>query len=230
VKRHLRQLHDALAVVTAGPDKLAAERTAFDEYERTTRAELTAQAAKLREGQVALATAKDAREDPLAERERRIRELEAAWKFVGEDNVDDVARGFRAAEFSALMKARAAHGIGRDHGLDDIAKTMADWQPPTRNVNHDPQGVPFAAHTSLSRSESAPPGLSSFARAAIVMSMSSITAVMSICAPARKSPCSRARNLEPAKGAFSVPTSGGRSRNGCARTVCYEQFKRPSAA
>jgi hypothetical protein len=159
VKRHLRQLHDALAAVTAGQDKLAAERTAFDEYERTTRAELTAQAAKLREGQVALATAKDAREDNLAERERRIRELEAAWKFVGEDNVDDVARGFRAAEFSALMKARAAHGIGRDHGLDDIAKTMADWQPPTRNVNHDPQGVPFAAHTSLSRSESAPPGV-----------------------------------------------------------------------
>jgi hypothetical protein len=155
-KRNLRALHDALASVTAGQDKLAAERTAFDEYERTTRAELTAQAAKLREGQVELANAKDAREDNLAERERRIRALEAAWKFVGEDNVDDVARGFRQAEFSALMKARAAHGIGRDHGLDDIAEQMREKFPPTRTVRHDPQGTKFPSFTSLSRNEPEP--------------------------------------------------------------------------
>jgi hypothetical protein len=146
-------LHDALAAVTAGQDKLAAERTAFDEYERTTRAELTAQAAKLREGQVALAAAKDAREDRIAERERRISAPEAEWKFVGEDNVDDVARGFRAAEFSALMKARAAYGFTRDSGLDEIAAQMAERFPRHTVVRTDPQGVEFPSHVSLSRSE-----------------------------------------------------------------------------
>jgi hypothetical protein len=111
VRRHLRQLHDALAAVTAGQDKLAADQAAFTAYEQKTREELTAQAAKLREGQVELANAKDAREDNLAEREKRIGELEHRWAFIGDD---DVRRGFRAREFSALFKARSAYGYASD--------------------------------------------------------------------------------------------------------------------
>jgi hypothetical protein len=155
VKRHLRQLHDSLAAVTAGQDKLAADQAAFTAYEQKTREELTAQAAKLREGQVALANAKDLREYNLAERELRIRELEDRWRFIGED--EDVRSGFRTAEFSSLMKARAAHGIGRDHGVDEIAATMREKYPPVRTVKHDPQGTSFPNHVSLSRSEPPPP-------------------------------------------------------------------------
>jgi predicted nuclease with TOPRIM domain len=109
---YLRQLHDALAAVTAGQDKLAADQAALTAYEQKTREELTAQAAKLREGQVELANAKDAREDNLAEREKRIGELEHRWAFIGDD--DDVRRGFRAREFSALFKARSAYGYASD--------------------------------------------------------------------------------------------------------------------
>src|SRR5580692_4468470 len=68
VKRHLRQLHDALAARTAAQKKLETDRAEFSAYEQKTREELTAQAAEMRECQVELANAKDAREDNLAER------------------------------------------------------------------------------------------------------------------------------------------------------------------
>lgn len=155
VRRHLRQLHDALASVTAGQDKLAADRAAFDEYERTTREELTAQAAKLREGQIALATTKDAREERLAERCSRINELERYWAFIGED--DDVKSRFRSAEFSALYKARSAYGYASDAtaGLDGIAQHMAE-KFPRRTTRSDPQGTPFPAHTTITHSPEPP--------------------------------------------------------------------------
>jgi hypothetical protein len=91
----------------------------------------------------------------LLEREKRISRLEAAWKFVGEDG--DVLSGFRSAEFSSLMKARAAYRIGRDHGLDDVAKQMADWQPPTAPVRrgHGDSGD-WPANVSMTKEPEAP--------------------------------------------------------------------------
>src|SRR4029077_4769930 len=71
VRRNLRSLHDALAATAAAQQQLESDRAAFAEYEKATRAE--------REGQVELANKKEAREDRLAEREQRIRELENAW-------------------------------------------------------------------------------------------------------------------------------------------------------
>jgi hypothetical protein len=157
-KRNLRALHDALSATTVARQQLETDRTTFATYEQKTRAELEQQAAKLREGQVELANKKEDREDRLAEREQRISALERQWRFIGEDNVADVERGFRAAEFSSLMKARAAYGITRDDngGLDSVAQQMRERFPPTRNVRTDPQGVDFPAHTSLSRGEPEP--------------------------------------------------------------------------
>jgi hypothetical protein len=149
VKQRLRQLHDSLAAVAVAQQKLdareaavAAREAAAAEHEKA----ITAQELKLREGQVALATAKDARLDAVIERERRVGELEAQWRFVAED--DDVRSGFRSAEFSALMKARAAYGFTRDSGLDEVAKEMAEKFPrgPTARTGFDgttefPKGV-----------------------------------------------------------------------------------------
>jgi hypothetical protein len=139
VRRHLRQLHDALAAVTAGRDKLAAERTAFDEYEQKTRAELTAQAAKLRAGQVELATAKDAREDRLAEREQRIRELEQAWgalRLPGDDNFPTFGGLTREPpRVSGLQKARFVEKHGRlPHADESLDAPVASEQPAGRMV------------------------------------------------------------------------------------------------
>jgi hypothetical protein len=68
---------------------------------------------------------------------------------------------FRAAsrlfrEFSALLKARAAHGVSGP--LDDVAKVMREKFP--RTVHSDPQGSEFPQGVSLTRhvdEEEAPP-------------------------------------------------------------------------
>lgn len=156
-RRALRALHDSLAAVTAGQDKLAADRAEQDAQLAKDRAEISAERVKLREGQVALANQKDSRENNLAEREQRIRELEHRWAFVGED--DDVRRGFRSAEFGALYKARSAMGFTSDTiaGLDGIAEQMREKYPPSRTVKHDPQGTPFRDGLTLTRDEPEPP-------------------------------------------------------------------------
>ena len=92
VKRHLRSLHDALAATTAAQQKLEAQRIELEAQWARDRAEILADRVKLREGQVELASKKDRREDDLLQREKRIRELEDLWKFVGEE--DDVRSGF----------------------------------------------------------------------------------------------------------------------------------------
>jgi hypothetical protein len=159
VKRNLRALHDALAATAAAQRQLdtreaavVAREAAAAEHEKAN----TAQAIKLHEQEVELETRKDARLDAVIERERRIGELEAAWRFVAED--DDVRRGFRSAEFSALMKARSAYGYASDAvvGLDDIAEQMRERFPAGRTVRTDPQGTEFPSFTSLSRGEPDP--------------------------------------------------------------------------
>jgi hypothetical protein len=170
VKQRLRQLHDSLAAIAAAQLKLDAREAAVVAREAaadTREREQNQRAVKLHEQEVELATAKDARLDAVMERERRIGELEAAWRFVAED--DDVRRGFRSAEFSSLMKARAAYGFTRDSGLDDVAREMADWQPPGAVVRTGTAGESFPKHVSLTRTPEQPePEAAAGARAASV--------------------------------------------------------------
>jgi hypothetical protein len=155
-RKRARELQRAETAVTQGQAKLAAERADFAKYEQKTREELTTQAAKLREGQVELATKKDAREEKLREREERVTEREDFWRNLGED--DDVRRGFRAAEFSWRLKARAAYGYTNDAPLDHVAVEMAK-QFPRRTVRTDNTGAPFPESVSLTRDEPGPEAL-----------------------------------------------------------------------
>lgn len=102
VRRHLRQLHDALATVSTAQLALATERTAHDAHLAKDRAELEAERAAVQKRRVEVEIA----EGRLVEREERIRELEAAWKNLGEP--DDVRSGFRSPEFTPLQKAQRA--------------------------------------------------------------------------------------------------------------------------
>jgi hypothetical protein len=153
--REVRQAEAAAASRLAEADVRAAELDAREQKIAVAEAEILADRVKLREGEVELANKKDTREDRLREREERISELEHRWAFVGEDD-DQVHSGFRQAEFSALMRARAAYGRAHDHGLDDISKAMAE-KFPSRTVRHDPSGIAFPDHVSLSRTETEPP-------------------------------------------------------------------------
>jgi hypothetical protein len=83
--------------------KSNATRAKNDEHTNAVNADLEKRAAVVREREAAANTAGW----HLAEREKRIRELEAQWKFVGEGEL--VIRGFQAPEFSALEKARQFH-------------------------------------------------------------------------------------------------------------------------
>jgi hypothetical protein len=116
-------LHDALAATTAAQRQLESDRADFATYEQKTREELTAQAAKLREGQVELANRKEAREDRLAERERRIGELEKAWRGLrlpGEDNFVTFGGLTRdGPRVSGLQKARFVEKHGRLPHVDE---------------------------------------------------------------------------------------------------------------
>jgi hypothetical protein len=153
VRRHLRSLHDALAAADAAEKRLNDVRGAHDTQVAQDRAELADREKKLREGETALANKREWREDNLLERERRISRLEAQWAFVGEE--PDVYSGFRSAEFSSLMKARAAFGYASDAvvGLDDIAEHMREKFPPGRNVRTGTAGESFPDHVTLTRSE-----------------------------------------------------------------------------
>jgi hypothetical protein len=137
-KRNMQAHHRATVAADKAQKRLARDRAAFDEYEQNTRAELSTQKLKLHEEQTVLLNAKDAREDDLVARERRIAKLEAEWKFVAED--DDVRRGFRAAEFSALMKARAAYGIA-ETSLPIVKELPGHWHdsefPPDVTLSRD---------------------------------------------------------------------------------------------
>jgi septal ring factor EnvC (AmiA/AmiB activator) len=151
-KQRLRALHDSLAAVSEGEKRLAAKAAEFAEHERKTRGELERRAAALEEQAAALASVRDRREFDLADREERIAELERQWRFVGED--DDVRRGFRAAQFSGLMKARAAYGVA----ADAVVATPAP--PPIRpsflqtddDARRDVSGLEFPASTTVTRS------------------------------------------------------------------------------
>jgi hypothetical protein len=153
-RKRARELQRAETAVTQGQAKLAAERASFQAYEQRTRAELDARAVKVREGEVALANRKDAREEKLREREERVTEREDFWRNLGED--DDVKRGFRAAEFSWRLKARAAYGYTNDAPLDHIAAEMAEKSPRAASVRHDRHGIPFAEGTSITQQPEEP--------------------------------------------------------------------------
>jgi hypothetical protein len=144
VKRRLHALHDSLAAVDEGTKRLAGDRAKFAEHERAIRAALAKREGELDEREAELASVRGRREFDLADREARIAALEREWRFVGED--DDVKRGFRAAQFSSLMKARASYGVTADKVVTTPAP--ASLRPAFLDTN----GEPFPDHTTLTRS------------------------------------------------------------------------------
>jgi hypothetical protein len=134
VKRHLRQLHDSLAATTAARRQLETDRAEHDRVIAAERAEIAAERAKLREGEVALANKKEAREDLLAEREKRIRELEKAWgslRLPGDDNFETFGGLTRAPPpVSALQKARFHAAHGRLPHVDERLDAPVASEPP----------------------------------------------------------------------------------------------------
>jgi hypothetical protein len=123
-KSRLRAQHDALAAVTAAQAKLAADRAAFAEYEKKTRAEISEEVVALQKRRAAVHEA----EGSLDERHKFIAELERKWHNLGES--DEVIRGFKSPELGAIEKARRAH-VART-GFDGIAEF-----PPEVSLTHD---------------------------------------------------------------------------------------------
>jgi hypothetical protein len=155
VRRHLRSLHDALAAVDAAEKRLNDARVAHDAHVAKTTAELDARAAKLREGEVALANKKEDREDRLAEREQRIRELEDAWKGLrlpGDDNFPTFGGLTREPpRVSGLQKAKFHAAHGRLPHVDENPNALAANQPSSRTVQVGRDG------TTLTQTVDAPP-------------------------------------------------------------------------
>jgi hypothetical protein len=123
VKRHLRQLHDALAATDAAQRKMESDRAEHDRVIAAERAEISAGRAKLSADQTALANKKEAREDSLAEREKRIRELEKAWgalRLPGDDNFEPFGGLTRAPPpTTPLQKAKFFERHGRLPHVDE---------------------------------------------------------------------------------------------------------------
>jgi hypothetical protein len=105
--KRMGELKRSIEAVADGEAKLAVDRAAFQEHERTVRAELQTERAAVDKRKLAVQAA----EGMLSEREARIAALEKAWHNIGEP--DDVRRGFQDPAVPALEKARRAHGIGR---------------------------------------------------------------------------------------------------------------------
>jgi DNA repair exonuclease SbcCD ATPase subunit len=128
LKSRAREFQRSEARAVAAQEQLAARERKCDAREAALdqrETKLDARAAKLAEGEAALVESTEICEEQLKAREQRIWKLEDQWKFVGED--DDVARGFRAAQFSALMKARAAYGVATDEVTKPPALPPDHW-------------------------------------------------------------------------------------------------------
>jgi hypothetical protein len=137
-KSWLRGLHQALAAVTEGQAKLAAERKAFVEESAQERAALAVERADVEKRR----TAVNAAEGLLTMRERCIADLEGQWKFVSETD-PLVLSGMRAPEYgTALQKARRAAGI--DPPLDDDEPTVE-----RRLSREADDGTPFPPDTTI---------------------------------------------------------------------------------
>jgi hypothetical protein len=89
-------------------------------------------------------------EADLVERERKIAQLEAAWRNIGEPA--SVLSGFQAPEFSPLQKARRAHGQAPGKNPDPLFYSEPDAAPAMpidalSDTSDDPradrQGTPF---------------------------------------------------------------------------------------
>jgi cytochrome c1 len=154
-KRTMRELRDAANAANSARAQLAADRAEHDRVIAAELAEITDDRAKVREQQVANHIEKERLEETFGDRERVLNEREQFWKNLGED--DDVRRGFRAAEFSWKLKARAAHGYTVDAPLDDIAKEMAEKFPRAAPVAADRHGQPFPPDVTLTHKPEEPP-------------------------------------------------------------------------
>lgn len=139
---HMQGLERRLTAAAKGATKLAADRIAFDEYEKTARADLVDENAALTKRKGA-AYALDL---TLRERSERIAKLEKTWRTSGESD-PDVQSGFRASSspYTALERARRAFGHKvppRDHDTRPDAFTMA---------SHARYQTPFIADKAVKR-------------------------------------------------------------------------------
>jgi hypothetical protein len=136
VRRTLRSLHDALAAVDAAEKRLNDARVAHDAHVVKTTAELDARAAKLKAAEVGLENKKEWREDNLLAREKRIAELEAAWKSLrlpGEDNFPTFGGLVRdGPRVTGLQKATFHAKHGRlPHVDESLNAPVATSEQPT---------------------------------------------------------------------------------------------------
>jgi len=169
VKRHLRQLYDALTAITAAQHKLEADRAAHAEQVVKDRAEIADEKAAATKR---ILTAEES-ERGLAERTERYTKLAQAWgdlKLPGEPYAL-FGTISRSVPFSPLEKAKFA----RDHDgqlpmhPDAPLPLATDGEPiePSRaTIRHDPQGAEFPEHISLTRSPEKPEPVSIRVRSA----------------------------------------------------------------
>jgi hypothetical protein len=91
-----------------------------------------------------------AAEGELALREQKIARLESAWRNLGEPQ--DVLAGFKSPQFSAVQKARTAHGLPPGKNVDPLFLSEPDAAPAMRidalsdtsdDAAADRHGAPF---------------------------------------------------------------------------------------
>jgi hypothetical protein len=134
---HMRSLQEQQAAAAKAIATLATERAAFDQEMASARAELAAERAAVEKRRLAAHEAGVS----LMCREKFVFELEKAWRDIGEP--DDVLRGFKDPEHSALYKAKRAHGL-----LDEDAPAP---------VHEDREGLPFPPGTTITHTPASPP-------------------------------------------------------------------------
>jgi hypothetical protein len=116
-RKRLKGYYEALTAADAAQKNLVAAQTEFALFEERTRRELTDRAASLRKRELKIA----ADEGALEQRHEDIARLESAWKNLGEP--ESVRSGFQSPEFTALQKARRAHGQSAADGELPLTET-----------------------------------------------------------------------------------------------------------
>lgn len=138
-KACMSSLERKLAAVSRAEKKSAATVAEADEYAKAKHAEADKIIAEVTARENAAATA----DWHLAEREKRITELEDKWRFVGESEF--VRTGFQAPEYgSALEKAQRAYGV-------QPAEAPAPDEPLPEPIHEDRHGQSFPDGVALTR-------------------------------------------------------------------------------
>jgi superfamily I DNA/RNA helicase len=131
VKRHLRQLHDSLAAITAAQQQLEADRLAFDQHKAKQLAEIAEERATATQRLLAAQQA----ERSLEERRETVLKLERAWSGLTLPGEPPPLAGTlsRSRAYSGLERARyaAAHDGALPTHPDAEPDATVDYGPPT---------------------------------------------------------------------------------------------------